>query len=268
MSECIGIIAGGGQFPRLVAQDARRLGHSVVICGFEGHTDPLLAEEADAFTMLHIGQFNRVIAFFRAHSVSKLCMAGAISKPKVLDFRPDFRAMRLVFSLRGKGDDALLRAILQDLENEGFQVVSPSAFVPSLHARAGLYTRTAPSEQMTLDVEFGWPVADVMGRFDIGQCLVVREGIVMAVECLEGTDATLCRAAKLGGPGCVALKRAKPGQEERVDLPSVGLETVRVLVDNHYAGLVIQAGKTLFFDQEEAINLADRHGLCIIGRDE
>ena len=267
MRDCVGIIAGAGQFPRLVAEDVRRMGHSVVICGFEGHTDPALAAFADAFTLLHLGQFNKVIAFFRRHGATTLCLAGAINKPRALDLRPDFRAVRLLFSLRGKGDDALLRVILADLEAEGFTVAAPSSFVPGLAAPAGLITLTRPTDDVLAALAFGWPVADALGRFDIGQCLVVREGMVVAVECLEGTDATLRRAGQLGGAGCVAIKRAKPGQEERVDLPAVGLETVRVLVDNHYAGLVIETGKTLFFDRDEAVRLADAHGLCILGCD-
>ncbi len=260
----IGIIAGSGQFPRLVAENAKKAGFAVVICGFEGYSDPALVDIADSFTMVHLGQFNKAIAFFRSHNVQTLCMAGSIDKPSALNFRPDTRAMRILFSLRNKGDDALLKAIIQDLENEGFQIVAPSSFIDTLHAPHGVLTKTQPSQQLLDDLAFGWPVAESFGFFDIGQCIVVREKIVVAVECLEGTDATLRRGASLTGKGCVAIKRAKPGQEERADLPSVGLETVRILIDNQYLGLVVEAEKSLFFDREQAIELADAHGLCII----
>lgn len=264
MTEKIGIIAGSGQFPRLVAEGARASGLGVVICGFYGHTDPALEDTADSFLLLHLGQFNKVIDFFRREGVARLCMAGAISKPRALDLRPDFRAMRLVFSMRRKGDDALLRAILADIENEGFQVLSAADLAPSLHAPCGVLGRVQPSPELQEALAYGWPIAAAMGRFDIGQCLVVREGMVVAVECLEGTDATLRRGADLGKDGCVALKMAKPGQETRVDLPSVGFETIRLLTELRYAGLVIEAHNTLFFDREKALHLADAHNLCVM----
>lgn len=264
MTEHIGIIAGSGQFPRLVAEGARASGLGVVICGFQGHTDPALAEVADVFLMLHLGQFNKVIEFFRRHKVTRLCMAGAIAKPRALDLRPDFRAVKLMFSLRGKGDDALLRTILADLENEGFCVQSASDLAPDLHCPDGVLGTIAPSDAVREAIVYGWPIAAAMGRFDIGQCLVVREGMVMAVESLEGTDATLRRGAELGGAGCVALKMVKPGQEKRVDLPSVGFETIRLLTELGYAALVIEARSTLFFDREQALALADAHGLCVL----
>ena len=223
-NEPVGIIAGGGQFPRLVAETVRKSGGRAVVCGFHGHTDPDLRAAADVFCLLRLGQFNRVLAFFRRQGVRRVCMAGAINKPRALDFRPDLRALRIVFSLRRKGDDALLRAIIR----------------------------------------FGWPVGASLGRFDIGQCLVVKQGMVVAVECLEGTDAALRRGGELGGAGCVALKMAKPGQDERADLPSVGLETIRRLVEGKYRCLAVEAEKTLFFDMEAALALADRHDLAVV----
>jgi len=264
MAENIGIIAGGGQFPRLVAQDARGAGLGVIICGFQGHTDPATAEYADAFELLHLGQLNRMVEFFKRHGVTRVCMAGAISKPKALDFRPDWRAARLLFSLKKKGDDSLLRAIMADIEKDGLRIVASADLAPGLRSPGGTLTRRAPTDEEWNDIRYGWPIARAMGAFDIGQCLVVRENMVMAVECLEGTDATLLRGAELGGPGCIAVKMVKPGQDERVDLPSVGLTTIRNLVERKYAVLAIQAEKTLFFDREEALKLADEHGLSIV----
>ncbi|MBP3731323.1 MAG: UDP-2,3-diacylglucosamine diphosphatase LpxI [Mailhella sp.] len=264
MQESIGIIAGGGQFPRIVAESLRSEGYSVVICGFSGHTDEMTANAADAFTLLHLGQFNRMIAFFKQHGVSRACMAGAISKPKALDFRPDWRAAKMVFSLKGKGDDALLRSIIAEIEKDGIQIVSSADLAHGLRCPAGVLTTRQPTESEWNDMRFGWPIARTLGSFDIGQCLVVRENIVIAVECLEGTDATLLRGGQLGGKNCVAIKLVKPGQDERVDLPSIGLATIQNMIENHYAALAVEAGKTLFFDREEALRLADSHGLCIV----
>lgn len=264
MAENIGIIAGGGQFPRLIAQDARAAGLGVVICGFSGHTDPATAEAADVYEQLHLGQLNRMVNFFKENNVTRVCMAGAISKPKALDFRPDWRAAKLLFSLKKKGDDSLLRGIMADIEKDGLRIVASADLASGLRAPSGTLTRRQPSESEWNDIRYGWPIAKAMGAFDIGQCLVVRENMVMAVECLEGTDATLKRGGQLGGEGCVAIKMVKPGQDERVDLPSVGLTTIRNLVENKYAVLAIQAGKTLFFDREEALRLADENGLAIV----
>lgn len=263
-NEPVGIIAGGGQFPRLVAESIRASGGRAVICGFHGHTDPELRAVADAFSLVHLGQFNKVLAFLRRQGARRVCMAGAISKPRALQFRPDLRALRIVFSLRRKGDDALLRAIIEDFEREGFTVVPASEFAPLLRCPAGRLSRRPPAEEEWQDIRFGWPVGATLGRFDIGQCLVVKQGMVVAVECLEGTDATIRRGAELGGAGCVALKMVKPGQDERADLPSVGLETIRRLVEGQYRCLAVEAGKTLFFDMEAALALADRHDLAIV----
>ena len=268
MSESIGIIAGSGQFPRLVAEDAKAAGYGVVVCAFHGFTDPGLEALADAYTTFYLGQFDKVIDYFRKHGVRKLCMAGAINKPRALDLRPDFRAARILFSLRGKGDDALLRAIMADLEKEGFTLIQAAELSTSLLCPEGVLTRRGPSAEEIAEIDYGWPIAEALGRFDIGQCIVVKQGMVVAVECLEGTDAALRRGGELRGEGCVAIKRFKPKQDERVDLPSIGLQTVRLLIEQHYRCLAVDAGKTLFFDRAEALALADKHNFCIIALTE
>ncbi len=264
MHESIGIIAGGGQFPRIIAENLHADGYGVVICGFSGHTDEATMACADASAMLHLGQLGKMIAFFKKHNVARACMAGSISKPKALDFRPDWRAAKLVFSLKKKGDDSLLRAIIGEIEKDGIKIVSSAALAQRLLCPAGTLTRRQPTDKEWSDIRYGLPIARSLGAYDIGQCLVVREGMVIAVECLEGTDVTLQRGAKLGGQGCTAIKIVKPGQDERVDLPSIGLETIRNLVDGHYAALAVEAGRTLFFDQEKALALAEENGLCIV----
>lgn len=255
MPEHIGIIAGGGQFPRLVAQGAREAGLSVVACGFHGHTDPALAGHVDVFRLLHLGQLNKLLAYFHDQGVRRLCLAGTINKPRALDFRPDWRAARVVFSLRTKGDDSLLRPCSANWKKKGLKCCRAADLVPSLRCPPGTLTRREPDPRglgPTFAMPGPWRPA--WGALISGQCLVVRQGMVIAVECLEGTDATLKRGAELGGKGCVALKIAKPGQDERVDLPSVGLTTIRNLVEGGYAALAVQAGKTLFFDREASLS--------------
>ena len=265
MTQVLGIVAGKGQFPVLVARGAKARGRSVVMVGFVGHTDPEIAQEADAFTMLHLGQVNKVIDFMHAHGATEMCFAGAVSKPKALDLRPDMRAVKILFSLRGKGDDALLRAVADEFAKEQITVISPVLFAPSLRAPEGVQTKRAPSPEEWEDIRFALPIVRTLGSLDIGQCLVVRSGIVVAVEAIEGTDATLDRAGSLGGKGCVALKIFKPGQDNRMDQPALGPQTIRVMAKHGYACLAYQAGDALFFDLEEAVSIADRANIAIIG---
>lgn len=263
--EVLGIVAGKGKFPELVAQNAREQGMFVAMVGFHGHTDPALAKEADAFVMLHLGQVGKLIEFMHAHNVKNMCFAGAISKPKALDVRPDMKAMKILFSLRHKGDDALLRAVADELARENLNVISASSFAPSLLAPLGVQTKREPTEEEWTDIRFGWPIAQTMGRLDIGQLVVVRSGIVTAVEAMEGTDAALERGGKLGGAGCVAIKLFKPGQDNRMDQPAIGPKTLRVMAEHGYTCLAYQARDALFFDIEEAVRIADKADITVIG---
>lgn len=265
MQETIGIIAGRGQFPRMVARGIRDAGMRVAVCGLVGHADPSLEQDADAFMPLHLGQLTKPLKFFRKLGVRRMCFAGAVAKPKAFDIRPDFRFARTLLKTGSLGDDAVLRAIIGEIESEGIEVVQAANFVTDLHAPAGILAGARIDEELWRDIRYGWPIARAIGNMDIGQCIVVKKRMVVAVECLEGTDATLRRAGELGGAGCVALKLVKPGQDERVDLPAIGLETIRVLIEAKYACLAYEAGKTLFFDMQESLELAEKHGLCLIG---
>lgn len=264
-TETIGIIAGGGQFPFLVAQGAREAGLRVAAVGFSGHTDMSLAEKTDAFRELHIGQLAKLLAFFHDNGVTRVVLAGAINKPKALQIRPDFKAVKLLFKLKTKGDDAILTTVAAELEAEGLHVVSALSLVPNIGTPAGVLTRTAPPQEVLDDLRYGWPKAKSIGSMDIGQSLVVKSGMVVAVEGPEGTDAALRRAGELAGGGCVLVKVYKPGQDDRIDLPAAGLQTVRTMIDIGGACIGIEAGKSLFFDLEEAIALADAHGISIVG---
>ena len=262
----VGIIAGSGQFPFLVAAGARAKGLKVFICGFEDNTDPALAKEADAFVMLNLGQLGGLINFFKQHSVSRVCMAGAVSKPKALSLRPDMRAAKVLFRLaRSKGDDAILRAVAEELESEGIAVVRPDALSPSLLAPGGILGKVRPTPELWADIRFGWGIVKTLGSLDIGQCVAVREGIVIAVEAIEGTDAALERGGRLGGEGCTAVKTVKPGQDERLDLPSLGKGTLELLAAHKYACLAFEAEKTLFFDLEAALHIANAAGIAVVG---
>ncbi|MEW5774010.1 MAG: UDP-2,3-diacylglucosamine diphosphatase LpxI [Thermodesulfobacteriota bacterium] len=262
--ECIGILAGGGQLPFLVADGARRQGQRVAAAGFAGNTDPALAGRVDVFQELRLGQLGRLIAFFQAESVTRVVLAGSINKPRALDVRPDMRAMKLLMRLATRGDDSLLRAVAGELESEGMAVVSALDLVPDLAAPAGVLTRKKPSKEQWEDLRYAWPRAKALGRMDIGQALAVKERMVVAVEGLEGTDACIARAGGLA-PGCVLVKIVKPNQDIRFDLPSVGLGTIEALAAAGVSCLGVEAGKSLFFDREAALDLAQTAGLAVVG---
>jgi len=265
MAEILGIIAGSGQFPVQVARGARAQGFGVVMAGFHGHTDPSIAAEADAFALLHLGQLNKLIHFFHKYSASRVCFAGAINKPKALHLRPDLRVLKLMFTLRGKGDDAILRCIAGEFAKENLPVVRAASFVPGLAAPLGVVSARKPAAEEWDDVRFGWPIARTIGQLDIGQCVVVRSGIVIAVEAMEGTDATLERGGRLGGKGCTAIKIFKPGQDERIDQPAIGPRTFALMARYGYACMAYQAGKTLFFDLDESVAIADAANIAVVG---
>jgi hypothetical protein len=261
----LGLIAGEGQFPFLVSQGAQRLGRSVVAAGFKEHTKKELFAVVDDMVWLKLGQLGKMLSFFKRHGVEEVVFAGGINKPKALDIRPDFKAARLLFQTRCKGDNALLEALVETLRLEGMQTVSPLSFVPSLKTPPGVLSKRKPSKEEHRDVDFGWPLAKELGRMDIGQCMVVRNEIVVAVEALEGTNATILRAGELAGPGCVVLKVFKPGQEQDVDQPSVGLQTIETMMRAGATCLAVEASKSLIFDRDQALEQANEAGICVIG---
>ena len=261
----LGIIAGGGVLPGLVAETARAQGRTVVAVGFPDDTAPDLARGVDHFAQLKLGQLGKLIAFFKKHNVREVVLAGAINKPRALNIRPDLRAARLLFSLKRRSDDALLRMVADELSKEGMVVVSAQPFAPQLATPPGILTRTEPTREQWKDIFYGWPIARDLGRHDIGQSLMVREQMVIAVEAIEGTDATIRRGGELGGKGCTLIKVFKPGQDNRIDLPSIGLKTVSLLAEAGGTCLAVEAEKSLFFDKEEAIRFADKKGIIIVG---
>ena len=265
-AKVIGLIAGGRQFPVMVARGVKAAGHRLIVVGFTGHTNPEVYPLADAAVEMKLGQLGRLLEFFKEHKVEQAVMAGSINKPGVLDIRHfDARAVKVILSLAGKGDDAVLRAFTTLLEDEGIALASPQTFAAGLLTPEGVLTRRAPDERERSDLRAGARLAKELGRLDIGQCVVLREGIVAAVEALEGTDAAIRRGCELGGAGCVVVKVVKPGQEERVDLPSVGLDTVRVMAAAKATCLGVEAGKSLFFDLEATVTAADKAGIAIVG---
>ena len=265
MAKVLGIVAGQGQFPVLVARGAREQGYSIAMIGLDGNVDPDTRREADVYTTINVGQLGKLIDFMHKQGAAEVCFAGAVKKPKALDVRPDMRTVKLFFSLRSRGDDSLLRSIAGELDKEGLKVISASRFAPSLLAPSGVQTSRSPTAEEWEEIRFGWPVAQALGRMDIGQTIVVCEKIVVAVEALEGTDAALERAGKLRNRGCVAIKIFKPGQDSRMDQPAMGPKTLSIMAAHGYICLAYQARDALFFDLDLAVSIADAANIAIVG---
>ncbi|NDV20193.1 UDP-2,3-diacylglucosamine diphosphatase LpxI [Pseudodesulfovibrio sp. JC047] len=262
----IGLIAGGMQFPVLVAEGVKAKGHKLVVAGFTGHTNMDVVPLADVWMELKLGKLNKLVNYLKSNGVENVIMAGTIEKPKVMDIRHlDMRAVKLVLGKKNRGDSALLNLISGEFEKEGMPVVPAHEFLPELLTPEGVLTTREPNDREWSDLRFSWRIAKELGRMDVGQCLIVREGIVAAVEALEGTDAAIKRGCEFGGNGCVVVKVFKPGQQEEVDLPSLGMDTLKVMAKGKATCLGIEAGKSLFFDREAALAYADQAGISIVG---
>ncbi len=262
----LGLISGGGQLPLLIAKAARQRGHKVMAVAHKGETDTSIERYCSCVKWLRLGQLNKLISFFKKKGVDSVVLAGTITKTRIFfDIRPDFRAIALWNKLDGHLDDRILRAVAQELEKDGIKVLHYTGLLSDLLFPAGVLTKRAPSEDEQRDIRFGFNLARQIGKLDIGQCIVVKDATVLAVEAIEGTDETIKRGGRLGGKGVVVIKVCKPGQDTRFDLPSLGTKTVETMIKSGARVLAAEAGKTLFFDRCKALELADRHGLTIVG---
>ncbi len=262
----IGLIAGGGQFPLIFARRAKARGYRVMAAAFHGETDAALADEVAAIEWFYLGQLGRLMRFFKSHGIGEAVMMGRITKTRMFtNVRPDVKAIGLLAKMRHTHDDGLLRAVAGALEAEGIQVRAATFLLPEMLAPAGCWTRRRPGRGELADIRFGWDIAREIGRLDIGQCVVVGGGTVLAVEAIDGTDATLRRGGALGKGQAVAVKVSKPNQDLRFDMPAVGVETVASMYEAGIRALAVEAGRAVVFDRAEMIALADRHGIAILG---
>lgn len=264
--ENIGIIAGGGQFPELFITAAKRAGRRVVVVAHKGETEESVASAADAVCWVKLGQLGKLISFFRDQQVKETVFLGTITKTKIFrDVLPDFKALTLWNKIDRKQDDAILRAIAGALESEGIKVLESTLYLKHLLFPEGVLTKAKPNKQQRLDIEFGWQNARAIGEMDIGQCVVVRNCSVVAVEAIEGTDATILRGGELAKEKCVVVKVKKPGQDFRFDLPATGLKTIDTLKRVKGSVLAVEAGQSLLFDREQMIQEANEAGIVVVG---
>jgi DUF1009 family protein len=267
MGRRIGIIAGSGRFVPVAISEMRRSGFACIVAGIRGEADPRLKTRADVFAWFKPGQAASALSFFKEHRIREVMMAGRVRSSAL--FRKenfDASSWRLVETLKQKSPTTLLQAVINLLEAAGLQVVSPFSVLRPCFCEAGVLTEGRPSTELVEDIDFGLRMARRIADLDIGQTLIVKSKAVVAVEGMEGTDRTILRAGNLAGKGFVAVKAARTAQDMRLDVPAVGLDTIRSLVRAGGAALGLEASRVAFFQKEEAVSLADSHGIAIVAR--
>jgi len=266
MKETIGLIAGNGRLPLILAAHVRARGHRVVAIGHVGETHQDLKTRVDALRWVHVGELDKIIRYLREEGIKTVLFAGAVPKTRFFSrARPDRRAIQVLSRLRDKKDDAILRAVAEEIENEGIRVISPISFLREEMAPRGCWTGRKPTEREEKDIAFGWKMAKKIGSLDVGQCVVVKDQMVLAVEAIEGTDKAIRRGGRLGRGDVVVVKICKPGQDFRLDLPVIGPATIKTLRQARASALAVEAGKTIVVDKEKVIHLADQDGICLVG---
>lgn len=261
----IGLIAGNGRFPIIFSENAHNLGYSVSAVAHIGETSPELEQYVDRIHWVRIGQFNKIIQLLKNDGVQQAVMLGGINKTHLFSIRPDRRGIALLSRLKVWKDDSILRAIAAEIETEGIQIRESTFGLQNILVHEGVLTKKSPTTKEMDDVKYGWKIAQEIGALDIGQCVVVRKQVIVAVEAVEGTDATIRRGGLLACKGAVLVKRCKPQQDLRFDLPSVGPQTISVMKEVKATVLALEAHKTILLDREEMIKKANGAGIAIIG---
>ena len=265
----LGIVAGGGQLPGQVAAAARAAGRRVFLVGLEGFAEPAVLAPWP-HEMVRILAAGRIIAALREHGCQDLVLVGPVRRPSLLDLRPDAEGARILARIGRAafaGDDGLLAAVIRILAEEGFRVLGAHEILNEALGPAGRLSQAAPDAVAMADIRRGIAVAKALGAIDVGQGCVVQQGIVLAVEAAEGTDAMLARCASLARPGRggVLVKLVKPGQDRRTDLPTIGPETLRGATAAGLRGVAFEAGGTILAERDAAIAAADEAGLFLLG---
>jgi len=261
-----GLIAGNGSFPFLVMQGARSAGHRLVVIGIKEETDPRIEAEAELFRWVGIGQLGKMISFFKENGVEKVVMAGQVKHVQIFSGAlPDLRMVKMLWNLPSRNTDSLIGGVADEMAKEGIELIDSTFFVKEHLAGQGVLTRRGPDEAEMENIEYGLTVANGVAGLDLGQTIVVRAKACVAVEAMEGTDATIQRAGGLVNGKLTVVKVAKPNQDMRFDVPVVGVPTIETMVEAGATCLSITSGKTLIFDRDEFFKLADSHGISVVG---
>ncbi|QQG35344.1 MAG: UDP-2,3-diacylglucosamine diphosphatase LpxI [Micavibrio aeruginosavorus] len=265
--ERLGVIAGTGRLPARLLAACDHAGIDVFVVGFEGQTDKGLYKDRQ-FMNTRIGAAGTIINTLKAHDIRDLVMIGAIKRPTLMDLKPDLRTARFFakVSLRALGDDGLLKAMKGELEREGFRIHGVQKFAHDLLASEGALGRYKPARHDWPDIRRGIEVLRALGAMDVGQSTIVQDGVVLGIEATEGTDELIrrCGAYRKKGNSGVLVKLAKPGQDETLDLPTVGPETIRLCAEAGLIGIVLEAGRSLIVEPEDVAELANKHRIFVV----
>ena len=264
--EKLGLIAGNGKFPIIFAQEAKREGFELVAVAHRGETLEEIEKVVADVTWIYVGQLGKMIRTFHRAGVSRAVMAGGIRKVKLLgNFRPDLRGARFLAKVKSREDDALLRGVADELGGEGIQVLESTLCLAHIVAQEGVLTQRAPSASQWDDIRLGFRMAKEIGRLGIGQTVILKNQVVVAVEAVEGTDAAIQRGGILAKSGCVVVKVSKPHQDMRFDVPAIGVETIRNIAAVGGAVLAVEAGKTILLEKEKLLRDADACHVAVVG---
>lgn len=268
MKKKLGLIAGRGVYPLLLAESARKQGvPRIFAVAFKRETDPAIARAADEVAWVRIGQLDAMFNALRASGVEQVVMAGQITPTHLFRVRPDRRMLDMLKRLHPRNAETIFGAITGELKREGMEVLPAHLFMESAMPDEGLLGSRAPTDSELRDIELGFRAAKVTSGLEIGQTIVVKEGTILAVEAFEGTDETLIRAGKLGGPGAVVVKVAKQGHDMRFDIPVVGTRTMKILRKIKASVLAVEARRTILLERDKLIEQADGMGLCLCAKE-
>jgi DUF1009 family protein len=260
-----GLIAGNGRFPFLVLDGARRAGVALSVAAIREETDPEIERAAERVVWVGIGQLGKMIRFFKREGVERAIMAGQVKHVQIFSGAlPDVRMLRMLLRLPRRNTDALIGAVADELASEGIELIDSTFFLQDHLAEVGTLTRRAPDKREAGDIEYGLEVAREIARLDLGQTIVVRARACVAIEAMEGTDATILRAGLLAHGRLTVVKIAKPDQDMRFDVPVVGVPTIESMIEAGATCLCITAGKTLMFDREQMLRLADEKRIALV----
>ena len=268
MAGRLGIVAGSGGLPLRLIENCRTAGRDIFVLAIEGAAEPETVRGVP-HGWCRIGAAGAGLALLRENNVTELILAGGIRRPSLLSLRPDRRAAKLFARIgyRALGDNGLLSAVVAGLEHEGFRVIGADQLLGPEIAREGPLGAVLPNRHSVADIEHGLRVAQTLGALDIGQAVIVQQGLVLGVEAIEGTDELIrrCAALRRQGPGGVLIKIEKPGQERRADQPTIGIRTIDLAVETGLLGIAVEADATIVLDRQEVIRAADRAGLFVVG---
>ena len=260
-----GIIAGEGSFPHLAAKQISEKGGEIYAAALDGYASNEIERYSEAVLWAKIGQLKKTINFFRKNGVDEIILAGRVRHASLYSIKPDLLAVKLLAGVKDKRAATVLKAVCRLFEENGIRILSSIEPVKNLAFEEKIYTRRKPSAKQKKDIEFARKIASRLSGLDIGQTVIVKDGAVVAVEAMEGTDECILRAGKIAGSGCVIVKLARPDQDIRFDVPVIGLRTVKKAAEAGAAVIAAQKDYTLFFDREEALEEADRAGIAVEG---